>query len=357
MSGVCSKPDKAGRFTIYAQCIISPFSTAKRETGAGLTSSEHLSRAEAKGPDQYGHPTFHPAKDLPSPTCIHERERPKSTAMEQERKKPPFWRRNTPKPEYDISVLRPANMPTGQRFETLADARKESERSEKLLLSFSGGNKVIGEYLQECRDGYYECNKPFCPICARQFRRWFVGELLRVTEGRNDVHIYTILLKEAATDKINELDPTSFRASLRKRLQRSGLAKIPVIGGFEIVYKAAKRVWVLHANLVVIGGNKSAHKKFKEMFHADEIDRALVRAALKDRAEQLSYVLKFTTYHRPYEQQGPTRPPAKPLNTREHAALLKWMSQFEFADFMLLINARRQGGKKIVFSSPGAAKN
>jgi hypothetical protein len=36
---------------------------------------------------------------------------------------------------------------------------------------------------------------------------------------------------------------------------------------------------------------------------------------------------------------------------------LKWMSQFEFADFMLLINARRQGGNKIVLSSPGAAKN
>jgi hypothetical protein len=42
-------------------------STAKRETGAGLTGSEHLGRAEAKGPDEYGHPIFHPAKDLPSP--------------------------------------------------------------------------------------------------------------------------------------------------------------------------------------------------------------------------------------------------------------------------------------------------
>src|SRR6266446_125785 len=143
--------------------------------------------------------------------------------MEQERKKPPFWRRNTPKPEYDIAVLRPANMPRGQRFETLTDAQKESERSETLLLSFSGGSKVIAEYLHECRDGYYECNNTFCPICARQFRRWFVGELLRATKGQTDVHIYTVLLKEAPTDKINELDPAPFRAFIRKRLQRSGL--------------------------------------------------------------------------------------------------------------------------------------
>jgi hypothetical protein len=277
--------------------------------------------------------------------------------MGQDRRKPPFWRRQEPSPKYDIAALRPANMPRGQRFETLEDAQIESERSEKLLLSFAPGNKVIGEYLQECRDGYYECNKPFCPICARQFRRWFIGELLRITKKSDHVHIYTVLLKEAVTDKINELDPTSFRASLRKRLKRSGLGNVPVIGGFEIVYKAAKRVWMLHANLVVIGGNKSAHKKFKEMFHADDIDRPLVRAALKDRTEQLSYILKFGTYHRPHEQRGSARSQAKPLNPSEHAALLEWMWQYEFEDFMLLINARRQGGNKIVLSSPGAAKD
>jgi hypothetical protein len=269
--------------------------------------------------------------------------------MGQERKKSPFWRRNKPLPKYDVVLLRPKNKRKGERFETLADAREESERSEKLLLSFSSGSKVIGEYLQECRDGYYECDKTFCPICARQFRRWFTGELLRVTKGRDDVHIYTVLLKEAATDKINELDPAPFRHILRKRLQRSGLGKVPVIGGFEIVYKAAQRVWVLHINLVMFGGDKSARKKFKKAFQGDDFDRPLLRTALKDRAEQLSYVLKFTTYHRPYEQQGATRSEAKPLNPRDHAALLKWMSQFEFKDFMLLINARRQKGNKIVF--------
>jgi len=275
-------------------------------------------------------------------------------AMGQDRRKAPFWRRNSLHPKYDIALLRPADRPRGERFETTQDAREESERSEKLLLSFSGGSKTIAEFLQECRAGYYECNKSFCPICGRIFRRWFIGELLRVTKGCDHVHIYTVLLKEAAKDKIDELDAAPFRASLRKRLQRSGLAKIPVIGGFEIIYKAAKRVWVLHANLVVIGGNRSAHKKFKQTFAGDELERPVLRAKLKDRAEQLSYILKFGTYHRPHEQRGSARAPAKPLNPRDHAALLKWVSQFEFADFMLLINARRQGGNKIVLSSPGA---
>src|SRR5260370_33822629 len=161
--------------------------------------------------------------------------------MGQERKKPPFWRRGKPNPKYDISVLRPANMPRGQRFETLADARNESERSEKLLLSFSGGSRIIGEYLQECRAGDYQCNKTFCPICGRIFRRWFIGELLRVTKGCDPVQIYTVLLKEAATNKIDELDPAPFRAVIRKRLQRSGIAKIPVIGGLRTRYTAKRR--------------------------------------------------------------------------------------------------------------------
>jgi hypothetical protein len=271
--------------------------------------------------------------------------------------KPQFWRRGKPSAKYDITLLRYAKLPKGKRFETLSDARAESGRSEKLLRSFSAGSKVIAEYLQECRAGYYECNKPFCPICGRVFRRWFVGELLRVTESRKNVQIYTVLLKEAAKDKIDELNPTPFRSLLRKRLQRSGLGTVPVIGGIEIVYKAAKRIWVLHTNLVMIGGNKSGRTKFKEKFQGDDIDRPLVGTALKDRAEQLSYVLKFTTYHRPHEQRGAKKGTATPLNPSEHAALLKWMSKFKFEDFMLLINARRQGGTKIALSQPSATKH
>jgi hypothetical protein len=66
--------------------------------------------------------------------------------MGQDRKKPSFWRRNKPEPEYDISVLRPAKLPKGERFETLADAREESERSEQLLRSFSRGSKEVADF-------------------------------------------------------------------------------------------------------------------------------------------------------------------------------------------------------------------
>ena len=183
--------------------------------------------------------------------------------MATKRQMPPFWRRGKPDRQYNIALLRPEHMPRGQRFETRQDARAESERSEKLLRSFSGGSSELAEFLQECRAGDYECKQPFCPICARQFRRWFIGELLRITKGHEPVRIYTVLLKEAPQDKINDLDPTPSRHQLRKRLERAGLGNVPVIGGFEIVYKARRRVWVLHVNLVVIGGKKSAHKSLR----------------------------------------------------------------------------------------------
>jgi hypothetical protein len=277
--------------------------------------------------------------------------------MPKKRRKLPFWRRGKPIPKYDIARLRPQDQPRGERFETLADTRAESERSEQLLRYFSGGSKELAEFLQECREGYYQCNRPFCPICAWAFRRWLIGELLRVTQGSDAVRIYTVLLKEAPHDKINNLDSTPFRHFLRKRLERAGLGKVPVIGGFEIVYKANRRVWVLHVNLVVIGGKKSAHNKFKRDFENSEMERPIIRKRLKDPPEQLSYILKFSTYHRPHEQHGPSRSEAKPLNPREHAALVKWMAQFEFEDFLFLVNARRERGTKLVFSSPAATKD
>jgi len=265
--------------------------------------------------------------------------------MPKERPRVVFWRRGEPDPKHDIVRLLPENRPRGERFETLQDARAESERSEKLLRSFWRGSEELAEFLQECRAGDYECNRPFCPICARVFRRWFIGELLRVTKGNGAVRVYTVLLKEAPHDKINDLDPAQFRHQLRKGLERAGLINVPVIGGFEIVYKATRRVWVLHVNLVIIGGKKSARKEFKRGF--SRIKRQIIGAKLKDPPEQLSYILKFGTYHRPQEQRGPTRSDAKPLNPREHAGLVKWMAQFEFNDFLYLVNARREGGTKI----------
>jgi len=261
--------------------------------------------------------------------------------MPKTRYRSPFWRRGEPQACYDIALLRPAHLPKGLRFETIEDAEAESIRSEKLLKSAGGSSKRLARILAAC-GGEARCGRSFCPICARSFRRWFVGELLRVTaETEEPVAIHTILLATAGRGNIDDLDPSQFQHILRKRLIRVGLATIPAIGGFEMVYRAKQKAWVLHLNLVMLGGKARALEKFAQGFRGSEIERAIVSVPLRHPPKQLSYLLKFGTYHRPFEQRGPVKGPAKPLNAAEHLGLVRWMSQREFKHFLFLFNARR----------------
>ena len=198
------------------------------------------------------------------------------------------------------------------------------------------------EYLAECRAGDYVCEKTFCPSCARQFRRWFIAEVIRIAHATpKPAYIVTVLLAQA-TD-IRELDVEPFRHSLRKRLDRAGLAEAVVIGGFEMVWRAREKVWVLHANLLILGANEAAMSKFERGFGSSNLPRPTQTVVLKDLPEQVSYLLKFTTYHRPMRQTGPRKSPAKPLNAKEHVAIVYWMYQFHFADMLFLYGVRRQG--------------
>jgi hypothetical protein len=264
--------------------------------------------------------------------------------MPRKRYQRPFWRCKSPSPRHDITKLRPSNGKKRDRFETFRDARLESERSELLLKR--AGERRLGANLEDCREKHQRCDQTYCPLCARAYRRWFIGELLRLSEAK-PVVILTVLLKEAARNNIEELDPWDFRGVLRQRLLRAGLRDAVVVGGFENVYRARQKQWVLHVNLAIIGGQKGALDKFQESFAKSDIERPSVSVAMNHPTKQLSYLLKFTTYHRPYKRRGAKKGSARPLNAPEHLALVQWMSKRSFKDFMFLFNAR-QGCDSIV---------
>ena len=262
------------------------------------------------------------------------------------RRKILFYLRGKPKRQHDIRLLRPGTLPLGERFETLVDVHQYSRDSEeKLALSDCREDLRLADDLSECRTSERNCCLPSCPICARRFRVWFVGELLRIVGkvGAAQVHIETILLAQAPHDQIDTLDIKGYDAFLRKRLSRNGLADAAVIGGYENVYRAQSKSWILHLNLVIIGGKIDAIKAFEGTFGKSQIDRPTMRQTLEDLKRQLSYVLKFVTYHRPFSQLGCTKGPAIPLNPREHRALVSWMAQWRFQDFIFMFNARREG--------------
>jgi hypothetical protein len=275
--------------------------------------------------------------------------------MIRSRRKPPYWRRAVPAAQFDIAILRPKTLTRGKRFETRRDAREESLRSQALLAAKATG-RAHGVYLQECREGHYQCDWTFCPHCARTYRRYVTGELLRLhSEFVGDVHSLVILLEAVPRGQLQHLEISRYRHSLRKRLIRAGLAHVPVVGGFEMIYRARSKQWVLHVNLVMFGGDEKAIEKFEEGFRDDDLFRPVERTAVADPAEQLSYVLKFTTYHRPHQQRGAKKPEAKPLNPAEHFELVRWMAQHEFSDHLFLFNVRRRGAS-LQLSSKAARK-
>jgi hypothetical protein len=263
--------------------------------------------------------------------------------MTEARRKLPYWRRTVPTAQFDIAKLRPKTLSRGERFESRRDARKESLRSEVLLATQLQG-KAHGVYLQECREGHYHCEKTYCPECARIFRRYITGELLRLhAVSKTKPSVMVILLEAAPQGKLKNLQIAKYRHSLRKRLVRAGLGNAPVVGGFEIVYRARSKEWVLHINLVMFGGDETAIVKFEAGLRDNGLYRPVERAPVEDPVEQLSYVLKFTTYHRPHQQRGAKKAKAMPLNPAEHLELVRWMAQHEFTDHLFLFNARRRG--------------
>jgi hypothetical protein len=275
--------------------------------------------------------------------------------MAKSRRKPPYWRRTIPTAQFDVAKLRPKSFPRGQRFETRRDAHEESVRS-VALLERHPRSKSYGVYLQECLDGDYHCEKTYCPGCARTFRRYITGELLRLhAESKIKPSVMVILLEAALRGSLQDLQIDRCRHSLRKRLVRAGLGHVPVVGGFEVVYRARSKEWVLHINLVMFGGTDRAIAKFEAGFRDDDLYRPVERASVEDPAEQLSYVLKFTTYHRPRQQHGSKKAKAVPLNPAEHVELVRWMAQHEFTDHLFLFNARRHG-VAIELSSKDARK-
>jgi hypothetical protein len=197
-----------------------------------------------------------------------------------------FWRRELPAKDNDIALLRPEALGKGKRFETDADANTESARSEQLLRC-SACAPLQQEYLCECRAGYYCCEKVYCPRCARHFRRWFIGETLGIANRCSEPnHVTTALLEKSGN--IYDLDPGKFRTLIRRRLKQAGIKGVPVIGGFEIAYRAQDQSWVLHINLLTFGVTRSALGKFEDMFKSTDFEPPTLTVSLEDPPEQRS---------------------------------------------------------------------
>jgi len=242
-----------------------------------------------------------------------------------------------PKADFDIALLKGAQLPKGKRFETRDDNKNETIRRLKRIGQRASRNLV--QSLTDCLDGHYHCEMPGCPQCASDFRRWLVGSslpLFRRLSGPK--HAVVILLDHV--NSLHQLAITKTVRALRKRLERH-LGDAIAFGGLEICWDAPERKWLPHANFTLAHTTKTALLDLKERL--DLGSRGFHVQLIDDDVKWQSYLLKFFTYQRPFEQFGSHRSRAIPMNVSQEIEYLEFVSEKNFPDFLLLRNIRRYG--------------
>jgi hypothetical protein len=93
--------------------------------------------------------------------------------------------------------------------------------------------------------------------------------------------------------------------------------------------------------VLAIGVAAQAWKQLEAALEDSGTDDPVRTKLLRDPDEQLSYCIKFVTYHQPGRRLVPL--PADRL-----VELAEWSSQYRFEDFLFAYGARRRGGQLVV---------
>jgi hypothetical protein len=194
-----------------------------------------------------------------------------------------------------------------------------------------------------CCDTDAPCREVLCPCCQRLYRRWLGSEMLELIPEEVRVFVATILLVSMSGPELSELDLSLLHDRLRKRLVRAGFKA--AIGGTEAAYKAEADRWIMHVHLLIPGDVKEARPRLSEAFANVDLFRAVTCAPLRDRVSQISYLQKFSTYHRPGQALFSGRGRAYPLKAAQVVQLGELTANHRFEHFLFLLGFRRRGSR------------
>ncbi len=243
--------------------------------------------------------------------------------------------------EFDIARLRPESLPRGDRFETMADARArrdtERDRFERI-----GGLSHVADRLLSC-GAESPCAEVYCAICGRLFRRWFIGQALRHHRAL-DLRVLTVALELVPSKRLAVCDLLVVKRRAAQRLRRAAPSAEFVLGGIEAEYRQGDDVFLLHAHLLVSPLPRDELNALRSAFANIDVARPIKVQKLKDAARQISYLIKFTTFHRPGSQKGSRRPRAIPLPDPALKQLTLWRARYVFLDFVFMMHLRRKNG-------------
>jgi hypothetical protein len=223
--------------------------------------------------------------------------------------------------------------------ETLADAERLNDEQLYVLLP---ALPVIGRALQKCDGVNPRCLLPICAVCARDYRVDPIEQLHALAQAYPGPHeVATLYLKLFAPGFLRDADLRRAKEMLRKRLHHADFKGAIVAGGIEVAWQEKHRRWLLHAQVLAIGVDADAWKRLEAALEDSGTDDPVRPLPLRDPDEQLSYCVKFVTYHQP----GRRKVGLPPDRLVELAA---WQSQYRFEDFFFAYGARRRGGRLVV---------
>ena len=220
--------------------------------------------------------------------------------------------------------------------------REAEERNEERLRVLLPRLPEVGRALTECDGARHRCSLPICAVCARAYREGPIAQLHALANAYVGPHeVATIYLSLFPPDSLGDADVPRAREMFRKRLDRAGFKGAIVVGGIEVAWQENWQRWLLHAQVLAIGVDADAWGQLEAALEDSGTAKPVDHVPLRDPAEQLSYCIKFVSYHQP----GRRLVPLPPDRLVELAA---WWSRHRFEDFLFAYGARRRGGRLVV---------
>ncbi len=158
----------------------------------------------------------------------------------------------------------------------------------------------VGRALLKCDGTDHPCRLPICAVCARAYRAGPIAQLHAPANSYVGPHqVATIYLRLLGPGSLADADPSRVREMFRKRLDRAGFKNGILVGGIEVAWQEDWQRWIVHAHVHAIGVHEVTWKQLEAALKDSGTARPVVPKLLRDPDEQLSYCIKFVTYHQP----------------------------------------------------------
>jgi hypothetical protein len=238
-----------------------------------------------------------------------------------------------------------------QNFETHHDAVKRRRFDRKVLRGGGKRQRRVARRLRECQPRK-RCRSEACRVCARTFRRQFLGAAAQVLASRPDWTRASVITSGLAIPcgQLRGVDLAKVVKHVRKRLERSPyLRSRIVIGGLDISLNLQNSViqhWQLHLYLLIEGKKTRKLKQaIKTAFPPEPTAPRPYRfRVVKDFAAAASYAYKAMFQRRSrYFKNGAPRTRAFPLQGGDIRELLPFLSRHRVGGRLILRGIRRNG--------------